>query len=85
MHARCQRNMPWRESVEDACGAQALRAACDRFLVADPAPLWQRPLVALSGLFLKSPVQVRRDVWRPDPILAREHPRAPCRAAPRER
>ncbi len=44
-----------------------LRAARGRFLVADPAPLWQRPLVALSGLFLKSPVQVRQGVWRAQP------------------
>ncbi len=72
-----------------------LQAPCGRFLVADPAPLWQRPLVALSGLFLKSPVQVRRDVWRALTLsqhmstLARhvEHVKLvePCRGAPKER
>ena len=32
---------------------------CGRYLVADRAPIWQRPLVSLSQLFLKTPAQVR--------------------------
>ena len=34
-------------------------ASHGRYLVADPAPLWQKPLVSLTQLFLKTPVQVR--------------------------
>ena len=49
--------MPVFLAVAECAGREcALRG---RFLVAAPAPLWQRPLVQLSGLFLKSPAQVR--------------------------
>ncbi|KAK9826117.1 hypothetical protein WJX81_004880 [Elliptochloris bilobata] len=34
-----------------------VRTELSRFLIADPAPLWQRPLVQLSQFFLKTPEQ----------------------------
>ena len=46
----CSRLLPPMASFSTACRG--------RYLVADPAPLWQKPLVSLSQFFLKTPVQV---------------------------